>query len=490
MTNLLLEYHSNPYVWTTITSRKNRNTMKKNNKNIWIDILLRKGNGFANILLGFLNLHEFVELRCTSRILDKFVLYYIQNTKIYDPSTPVYDIMNFLILFPYATAIILPIKYTNYTLLSANIFIGKNINTMDLYGCDFTKIPDFNPANFKGVKTLLLNYCTINNDDFFSCMQEVETLSLSQAIIYTTGPNCFAYLQNISYLDISSVNIESMQDCWEYLDGITTLVAKYCSDITDHAINVLTRSGCLYRLDITGCMNTNLTTASTIALKSIPELIVRGCIIEFECKMDCYMCQNSIDIHNEDRHLATICTQNFITCKDCDLKILRKNQRRHRKRCMNRSIICTLCSDTDPYHKKDSCFHLQNYDENSLRCTKSTLEIELENLQQEVNNILFDACNQRLNLRQLPIPLKHQLFIDQMKINVSNHTNKKLKQLYVECNMLKQLLVMRRKHKKHIEIIFEDINDQIRQEDEDYYRYQSYYDDMDEERRQQRRDRW
>ena len=491
--------------------------MEKNNKNIWIDILLRRGNGFANILLSFLNLHEFVELRCTSRILDVFVLYYIQNNTVYDPSTPINDIMNFMILFPYASAIILPWKYTNYTLLSANIFIGKNINTMDMYGCDFTKISDFNPENFKGVKTLSLNYCTIDNDDFFSCMQEVETLSLSNAIIYISGPNCFAYLQNINYLDISSVNIESMQDCWEYLDGITTLIAKYCSDITDHAINVLTRSECLYTLDITGCINIDLTIASISALKTIPELIVRGCNIEFEscdicgreykinnipyhleyeCKMACHMCQTSIDIYNEGRHLATKCTKNFITCECCNLLILRKNQRRHRKRCMNRSITCTLCSDNDPYQKKDLCFHLQNYEENSfkhfqsLRRTKNIVELELEDLQQEINDIIIDARHNRLKLREDPIPSKHKIFMEQIKSNVSKHINKQLKQLYVECNMLKQLLAMRQKHKKHIEMICKDIYDQINQEEEDYYRHQSYYDDIEEERREQLRDRW
>ena len=528
MAAIALPYHSNPYNWTHIVSRKNRSTMKKNNINKWIDQLLRDGNGFAHNLFKFFDLHQFIELRCTTRILDTYVLYYIQNNPIFDPTTPVRDIKNFMLLFPHAMALAIPWQHNNHMMLEPNIFVGSKIRCIDLYGVDFTKIPDFNPANFTNVKKLCLQHCTIDGENSFSCMQNVCSLVLSSSRVYTSSLDCLPYLQNLEHLDISYVSGFIFDTCLEYLDGITSFHAKYSEDVTDALIAVITRSGCLMELDITGCRSLELTVASIPLLKTVPFLTVNLSKVEFEncdvcgrersisniayhlmyeCNMNCQLCNESIEICNESRHLVTECTQNHIECSDCGVMILGKNHRRHRGRCMNRLITCTHCCDMEPYSKKDFCFHLQNYEENSfehfksLRQKKALLNTDLDDLQQKINDMIWDTPAIQLRLRTLGgkssalprthhIPPKHTMFMRQMERNIAKHAKKPLKQLYVECNMKTQLLAMREKYKNQIEHIIEELDEQCRQDEDEYWSHRSYMYDIDDHLRERRRDLW
>jgi hypothetical protein len=484
--------------------------MKRNNINKWIDMLERSGNGFARMLFSFFDLHQYVELRCTTRILDKYVLYYIQNNPIFDPTTPVRDIKNFLRLFPHATAIALPWQHNIHMMLQPNIFVGSNIRYIDLHGVDFRYIPDFNPANFTNVETLYLHNCTIASEHFFTCMQNVRSLSLRDSRVRIDGIDCFSHLQSLEYLDISNANDGLItSDCLEYLDGISVFKATRCYDVTDDVIEVLTRSGCLQELNIMYCISPLLTRASIPLLKTVPVLNVGGTYISsetcdvcgrerdisnimhhltYECNMNCQLCNKSIEIYSEGYHLATECTQNHIECTDCHIMILRKNQRRHHSRCMNRTITCTHCNDTKPYYKKDFYFHLQNYEENyfehfqSLKQKRALLILDLDNLQQEINDMIADAPATRFRLNEPRIPPKHTMFIQQMEQNITKHVNKPLKKLYIECNMRTQLLAMRQKHKIRVERIIEDMYDMQRREEEEYW--------IDDDIRERRRDRW
>lgn len=518
MAAIALPYHSNPYNWTTIASRKNRTTMKKNNINKWIDILLRDGSGLAQNIFSFFDLYTYVELRCTSRILDKYVLHYIQNNPIYDPATRIYDIKNFMMLFPFATAIALPAHYTSHTMLSDDVFVGSKIRYMYFYGVDFGNIPDFNPANFTGVDTLYMHNCVVYDDYFFSCMQNVRLLSLCELRVHVSGLTCFQHLQSLEYLDISHVHGLISVDCFEYLDGITTFRATYSNDVTDALIAVLTRSGCLQELDISGCTNQLLTIASIPLLKTVPVLHVTGSNVEFEtcdvcgrersiseipyhlinqCNMNCQQCNQSIEICNESRHLAKECTQNFIECYECGDMVLGKNLGRHRRRCMNRLVTCTLCSDTEPYCKKDFHSHMQNYEENSfkhfqsLEQEKALLISNLAVLQQKIDNLIYDAHTVRFKLHEHRIPSKHTVFIRQMEQNVAKHANKPLKQLYLECSMMTQLFDMRQKHKNTIERILDEQEEKYRRKEEAYWDRQSYSTgDICDDIRARRRGRW
>jgi len=482
--------------------------------NKWIDLLTRSGHGFASVLFGFFDLCQFIEMRCTSCILDIVVLHHIQNNPVYDPTTRVYNIKNFMMHFPYALAISLPLQYTNHRMLNPKTFVGKKFRSLDLYGVDFTEIPDFNPVNFTGVETLCLQHCVINNEQHFQCMKDVRSLVLRESSVEIAGIDCFPHLQSLEHLDISHVNRFITPDCLEYLDGITKFIAQYCDDVTDDVIAVLTRSGCLQELDITGCTNPALTSASIPLLKSVPMLTLTYTNIKYElcdvcgrkrdisnisyhltyeCNMNCQYCDQTIEIYNESRHLATECTQNHIECDLCNVTILRKNLRRHRNRCMNRMVTCTHCNDTEPYYKKDHCFHLQNYEENSfkhfksLKQNKNHLTMDLDDLQQEINDLIADVHAAKFKLHELRIPPKHTMFIRQMERNVAKHAKKPLKQLYVQVNMMTQLLAMRQKHKVHVEHILDDMEEQMRDEEE-YWSHRSYMYDIDEDNLNHRRD--
>jgi hypothetical protein len=438
---------------------------------------------------------------------------------VYDPATCIYDIKNFMMLFPFATAIELPAHYTSHTMLSDDVFVGSKIRYMYFYGIDFGKIPDFNPANFTGVDTLYMHNCVVYDDNFFSCMQNVRLLSLRELRVHVSGLTCFPHLHNLEYLDISHVHGLIPDECFEYLDGITTFHATYSNDVTDALIAVLTRSGCLQELDISGCKNPLLTIASIPLLKTVPLLHVTGSNVEFEtcdvcgrersidnisyhlineCNMNCQQCNQSIEIYNERRHLAKECTQNFIECNECGDMVLGKNMRRHRKRCMNRLVTCTLCSDTEPYWKKDFHSHMQNYEENSfkhfqsLKQKKALLISDLETLQQEIDALIAYAPPTHLRLLgNSSIPSKHTLFIRQMEQNVAKHANKPLKQLYLECNMMTQLFAMRQKHKNTIERILDEQEEKYRRKEEAYWDRQSYSTgDICDDIRARRRGRW
>jgi hypothetical protein len=74
-----------------------------------------------------------------------------------------------------------------------------------------------------------------------------------------------------------------------------------------------------------------------------------------------------------------------------------------------------------------------------------------------------------------------------MERNVAKHAKKPLKQLYVQVNMMTQLLAMRQKHKVHVEHILDDMEEQMRDEEE-YWSHRSYMYDIDEDNLNHRRD--
>jgi hypothetical protein len=502
MATIVLPHHSDPHICTIIASSKICDTIRL------IDQLLRGGNGFAINLFKFFHLKDFLELSCTSHTLNKIVLYYIQNKPVHDELTPVRDIENFMMLFPHASALRLAWKPDNHLVLKHNIFVGSKISCLNLCGVDFTKIPNFNPANFTNVETLTLEGCKINNVNFFSCMQNVQSLILSESSVQIDGIDCLRHLQSLTHLDIYDVNGLITPDCLEHLDGLVSFKAYYCADVTDDVIAVLIRSGNIKKLNISGCTNPRLTSASIPLLKRVPDLTVSDSNVEFEtcdvcgrkrsidmisyhlmhqCNMNCQQCNQTIEIYNEGRHLAIKCTQNYIECSDCHTMILRKNQRRHRSRCMNRLVTCNHCNDMEPYYKKDHCSHLQNYEENSFKHFKSLKQkisilcFDLQELQEEIVTMVYDARKGGLKIQKSETTAHHAYI--HMERNIAKHVNKPLKKLYVQHNMLAQLLTMRQKHKTQIGLQIEDMCEQQRYEYEEYWRRVEHDELMREYRR-------
>lgn len=508
------ETMSDPYEWTNVMSRKTLDTMKKNDKNRWLDQFLRTGNGLAGNVFSFLDVMTLVQLRHTSRILDKFVLRYCQNNMTHGTNKGINDVAHFMFLFPNVTEISLPQFKLNTGLLTPDIFMeSKHLHTLMLHNCNFTDL-HLNPRSFRGIVTVSLYNCFIPDEtpdwNLFSCMDSVETLSLQYTTGHITGANCFIYLPSLTNLNISYKGDDTLTDnCWEIIANTCPLVqlfAGHSYEITDVAIECVTRSGLLQKLDINSCMSHLLTPECHPFLKRVPELDMNDCIysmihencpechrtrridridhhLEHECNMQCTLCQETVMITHQVIHLMYKCNENYIECKDCGCSYLQRKEIRHRRLCNMRLITCDLCDDKTPYHKKDYKAHLAKHLNHSRHCDTLTQKIKvlhsnITTIGRAISDLITDANDDGIFLHDDAYPSKHHAFVKELEITVSKHVNHELKQLMVKHNLLRQFLFMRKYYRTQIERSIAEIQQQ--REDEHEEANSHYWDDYDE----------
>jgi hypothetical protein len=515
----LEETMSDPYQWTSVMSQKTRNMMAINNKNQWLDQFLRTGNGLANNIFSFLDVIDIVTLRCTSRILDKFVLRYCQNNVVHGTERGVNDVAHFLFLFPQVTEISLPNFRMNQDLLTPNIFMScKNLHTLKLRNCNFTDLR-LNPESFRGLDMVSFYNCTIPEEtadwNMFRCMESVRFLSLDSVTGHITGANCFKYLSNLMSLSISrKIDMTLTDDCWETIANTCPLVelfAKNSDEITDVAIRCVTRSGLLQRLDIRNCMSPLLTRECQPFLKRVPDLNMYGCMyhitnencpecgrprridkiadhLEHECDMQCPHCQETVMITHMERHLLYKCRNNYTECEDCGCNYLVMKRSHHRRLCIMRLITCDLCDDTTPYYKKDHKAHLaKNHARHCDTLTQKVkvLRSDIKTVLRDINMLISDAKEDAIVPYAEAYPAKQRNFFQALLLIVAKHHNNEVKQLTVERNLLRQFLIMRKHQRMLIEREIQDIMQE--REDEEEQANSRYWDDYDE---YTRRSRW
>jgi hypothetical protein len=517
----LEEMMSDPYSWTSVMSRKTRNVTKVNNKNQWLDQFLRTGNGIAHNIFQLLDVITLAELRCTSRIFDKFVLRYCQTNPVHGTERGIYDVAHFLFLFPHVNEISLPNGKMNTDLLTPNMFVGRKLHTLRLRNCNFTDMK-INPESFRGLDMVSFYNCTIPDEtperNFFSCMESVRLLSLECVTGLITGANCFRYLPNLKSLNIGcKVNRTLTDDCWEVIANTCPLVELFagCSEeITDVAIECVTRNGLLQRLDVNRCMSPLFTRASQPFLKRVPELCTEGCMLditlencdvcgrsrridmiahhlEHECNMQCQLCQETIMITHEQPHLMYKCNNNYIQCEDCGCMYLGRKRMRHRRLCAMKLITCDLCPDNEPFHKKDYKKHLAKHGNYNKHCTVLTQKIkalrtDTQAVRRDINQLMADAAEEEFVLYEEAYPEKHREFIYQMRATVAKHAKNEHKKLLVEYNLQKQYMFMQKYLRTRIERNLQSARDE-REDEEEEEANNRYWDDYDE---YERRPRW
>jgi len=163
---------------------------------------------------------------------------------------------------------------------------------------------------------------------------------------------------------------------------------------------------------------------------------------------------------------------------------------RHRRLCAMKLITCKLCDDKTPYYKKDFKFHLAkrtNYNKHCNTLTQQIKELhsDITTIGRDISDLVTDANEDGIFLHDEAYPSKHHVLMEELKITVSKHVNRELKQLTVKHNLLRQFLFMR----KHHHTLIEREIAQIRQDrdDEEEEANSRYWDDYDE---YYRRPRW
>ena len=518
--------------WTVYLSKKLIQIKKKNEMTPLIYNLSCSGNGLLQIISSFCDYKMFLELICTSRLLTEIIGNYINFNNVYDMITRITNLEQFFKRFPYALACnystnIINIYYYREQ-LQPTLFIGKNLHTLDLTAQNLIEL---SPENFKGVKKLILNYCTGVRNELFTQVQGIEHLELENIRYPNIGSEAFAYFVRIKYLSIANsligtdglefdqfqniafsflqgiesfkmTEINIMPGSLPYLFGIKQLSINNSFGITDIDIDMITRPGSLQQLSMNYC-RTTITTASHPALKMIPDLQMFGCDgntemcpickhdrmidsiqehLENECDIVCSLCNKNYMIGYDAIHLKVECAKNFIKCPDCNLDIIKKNESRHRKRCMMRLITCTLCNDKTPFHKKDLCAHINistNYEMHEVYMCKfiRNMTEKLKYLQEEVDTLKEDVGHMDIIATQ-----RQETLMFLMQKNVGLKRGKYMKQLSIQCNMMRQLFQIRQKQMKTLqnEIINKDMQ-------EENSRYDDYYDDR---RHEERLERW
>jgi hypothetical protein len=309
-------------------------------------------------------------------------------------------------------------------------------------------------------------------------------------------------------------------DCWEVIAATCPLVELFAyrsEEITDVAIECVTRNGLLQRLDVGNCMSIWFTRASQPFLKRVPDLNMDGCIydithencdvcgrsrridmiahhLEHECNMQCQLCQETIMITHEQPHLMYKCNQNYLECEDCGCMYLVKKKIRHHRLCAMKLITCDLCPDNEPFHKKDYKKHLAKHGNYNKHCTVLTQKIkalrtDTQMVRRDINQLMADAAEEEFVLYEEAYPEKHRQFIQQMRETVAKHAKNEHKQLLVEYNLQKQYMFMQKYLRTRIERNLQSARDE-REDEEEEEENRRYWADYDEYERRRRRTNW
>ena len=523
--------------WTSV-SKDLRKITAKNNTNPWLDLVMRSGTGFINIMMKNLTLLDILELMCTSRRLSEIISHYIFYNDVSEITTRITDLETFFKSIPRAKScnhsgnIYKAKRFRPYLdLLPLNIFEGRNMVSLDL---SYRDLSGFNPENLRGVKNLRLSHCIGVTNDLFRCVQGIETLVMEnvqypningEAFAYFIGIKhldladtylgcngdsfidtrevAFSFLQGIKYLNVKDIEVNDA--CLQYVAGAKSINISRCSEVTDVGIGYITAPGTLTELIMTNCYQTSITVASHEALKLIPTLNMDGCYnnteicqictrerridriqehLEKECDLQCTLCDQRVMIGRESFHLKTECTMNFFECSDCNRMILMKNRLRHENRCSERMITCDVCSDHVPYAKKNCAAHVDaNYEAHEIsmcQYIKNTTE-KLAALQQ-----MIDCLKKELGYDDIIYTQHQEDIVSLMRMNIHLKRGKYMKQLSIQCNMLRQIDQMRLKQER---ILLNMVKD--REREEEYDRQQEDYDYWrQEDMRDRRRERY
>jgi hypothetical protein len=314
------------------------------------------------------------------------------------------------------------------------------------------------------------------------------------------------------------VDMTLTDDCWETIAATCPLVELFAGrseEITDVAIECVTRNGLLQRLDVNRCMSPLFTRASQPFLKRVPELCTEGCMLditlencdvcgrsrridtiahhlEYECDMQCHHCQETIMITHEEKHLLYKCNKNYIQCEDCGCMYLERKHSRHIRLCAMKLITCDLCDDKTPYYKKDYKVHLAkhgNYNKHSTVLTQKikALRTDTQTVRRDINQLMADAAEEKFVLYEEAYPEKHREFVQQMRAIVAKHANNEHKKLLVEYNLQKQYMFMQKYLRTCIERNLQSARDE-REDEEEEEENRRYWDDCDD--CDERRSRW
>lgn len=523
--------------WTPV-SKDLRKSTARNDTNPWLDLVMRSGSGFINIMMKNLTLLDIFELMCTSRRLSEIINHYIFYNDVSEITTRITDLETFFKSIPRAKScnlsgnIYKTRRFRPYLeILPPSIFEGRNMISLDLSHRD---ISGFNPENLRGIKYLCLDNCTGITNDLFQCVQGIETLVMRNVHYPNINGEAFAYFVGIKHLDLADtylgcggadfsetrevgfsflqgidfLNIKSIEvndTCLRYVAGAKSINLSQCSEVTDVGIGYITAPGTLEELTITNCYQDTITVASHEALKAIPNLHLDGLLnntetcqictrerridriqehLEKECDLQCTFCNQRVMIILESFHLKTECTMNFFECSDCNHMILMKNRLRHENLCSERMITCDVCSDHIPYAKKDHAAHVYaNYDAHEVsmcQYIKNTTE-KLETLQQMVN-----CLKKELGEDDGLYTQRQEDILSLMQMNIRLKRGKYMKQLSIQCNMLQQVHKMRLRQERILQNMIDS-----KESAEAYEREQECYDHWHmEDMRERRRERY